>query len=96
MLLRRLELLLSMCLRHAHHDSGFSTNAGSDKAARLSAAHAPADQRALGEASAGSLSGGTPADSRRRSGATKSVDSGARRGSDDAAALFSPSHFLTQ
>ena len=68
--------------------------AGSDKAARLSAAHAPADQRALGEASAGSLSGGTPAGARRHS-AAKSVDSGVRRGGDESA-LFSPSHFLTQ
>lgn len=72
--------------------------AGSDKAARLSAAHAPADQRALGEASAGSLSGGaTPvADARRRSGAAKSVSSGRGRDADAAAALFSPSHFLTK
>jgi hypothetical protein len=70
-------------------------HAGSDKAARLSAAHAPADQRALGEASAGSLSGGTPAGARRHSAAAKSVDSGVRRGGDESA-LFSPSHFLTQ
>lgn len=58
--------------------------------ARLSAAHAPADHRALGETSQGSLSGGTPADARRR--CLSKADSAGRRPDD--AALFSPSHFL--